>query len=73
MEDRPSNGPWLPDRRGHHQRDPRPRPHKRWRVLYIDEIDDVTTAHDTRPWGTADNYNPTHPFPVIDQILAAVD
>lgn len=50
-----------------------PDPNKRWRVPYIDEIDDITTAPGSPTWGTADNYNPTHPFPVIDQLAAAVD
>ena len=32
-----------------------------------------TTSGDTNaPWGTADNYNPAHPFPAIDQVAHAV-
>lgn len=50
-----------------------PDPNKRWRVLYIDEIDNITAATESHNWGTADNYNPTHPFPVIDQLFAAVE
>jgi hypothetical protein len=47
-------------------------PRKRWRCMYIDDIDHVTAADHASPWGTADNYNPTHPFHVIDQLAIAI-
>jgi hypothetical protein len=47
-------------------------PRKRWRCLYIDEIDQTRAAQPTSPWGTADNYNPSHPFPAIDQVTIAI-
>jgi hypothetical protein len=42
--------------------------------LDIDEIDDVTVTHHASQWVTADNYNPTRPFPagVIDQFAIAI-
>jgi hypothetical protein len=46
-------------------------PSKRWRCMYVDEIDRVIAAHPTSPWQTADNYNPKHPFPAIDHITIA--
>jgi hypothetical protein len=51
-----------------------PDPSRRWRCLYIDEIDDVTPAHPTSQWVTADNYSPTQPFPagVIDELAIAI-
>ena len=49
-----------------------PDPRKRWRCMFIDEIDHVTPADDTTPWATADNYNPTHPFPAIDETTIAI-
>lgn len=49
-----------------------PNPRKRWRVLYLDQIDSVTATHDTNHWATADNYNPTHPFPTIDELFTAI-
>jgi hypothetical protein len=51
-----------------------PDPTRRWRCLYIDEIDDVTPAHHANQWATADNYNPAEPFPagVIDELAIAI-
>ncbi|MGH9104647.1 MAG: hypothetical protein ACRDZX_02200 [Acidimicrobiales bacterium] len=46
-------------------------PRQRWRVFFVDEADEVA-ADMAAPWGTAENYNPTHPFPAVDEILAAV-
>jgi hypothetical protein len=46
-------------------------PRKRWRCMYIDEIDHID-ADEQNAWGTADNYNPTHPFPTIDHLAIAV-
>jgi hypothetical protein len=49
-----------------------PDPRKRWRCLYIDEIDQVL-PDPTSDWHTADNYNPNHPFPAtIDQLATAI-
>jgi hypothetical protein len=45
-------------------------PRQRWRCMFIDEIDHIT-ADDTSPWGTADNYNPTHPFNAINEVTLA--
>lgn len=46
-------------------------PRQRWRVFFVDEADDVE-ADMAAPWETAENYNPAHPFPAVDEILAAV-
>jgi len=48
-----------------------PDPHKRWRCMYIDEIDHVE-ADTTAPWQTTGNYNPNRPFPAIDRVILAV-
>lgn len=48
-----------------------PDPGKRWRCMFIDEIDFVV-ADPTTPWGTADNYNPSRPFNSIDQVTLAI-
>lgn len=45
-------------------------PARRWRCLYIDEIDDV--AGDDGLWQSAPNYNPRRPFPAADAVAAAV-
>lgn len=50
-----------------------PDPCKRWRVLFVDEIDELATADAANAWRTADNYNASHPFPVIDEVFTAVD
>ena len=49
-----------------------PDPRKRWRCMYVDEIDDVAAADPASPWQTADNYNPAQPFPAIDQVAVAI-
>jgi hypothetical protein len=49
-----------------------PDPTKRWRLLFVDQIDEVTDAPDAQ-WGTAHNYNPRHPFPVIDEVSVAIN
>jgi len=49
-----------------------PDPTKRWRCLYIDEITDLTPADPTSPWHTANNYNPTNPIPIANEITVAV-
>jgi hypothetical protein len=50
-----------------------PNPTKRWRLLYVDEIDQVVAADPLSTWGSANNYNASHPFPIIDEIYRAVD
>ncbi|HUG85247.1 MAG TPA: hypothetical protein VMM13_11820 [Euzebya sp.] len=48
-------------------------PHKRWRCLFIDEVDQVLLADPSSPWRTADNYNHTRPFPRdIDEVTIAI-
>lgn len=49
-----------------------PDPNKRWRCMYIDELDHVH-PHPTAPWATADNYNPSRPFNTIDTVTIAVN
>lgn len=44
-----------------------PDPHKRWRCMFVDEIQSVV-ADATIPWQTADNYNPSRPFHAIDEV-----
>ena len=46
-------------------------PRQRWRCLFIDEVDQVLLDM-SAPWATADNYNPAHPFPAIDEVSLAV-
>jgi hypothetical protein len=48
-----------------------PDPTKRWRCMYIDEIDHVA-ADTTAGWQTTRNYNPQRPFPAIDHVILAV-
>ena len=47
-------------------------PRKRWRCLYIDEIDHLLAETTSSQWGTADNYNYSHPFPAIDEVTIAI-
>lgn len=47
-------------------------PRKRWRCLFVDEVDSVAAADAASAWGTADNYNPSHPFHVIDEVIVAI-
>ncbi|MGH9069344.1 MAG: hypothetical protein ACRD0J_17910 [Acidimicrobiales bacterium] len=47
-------------------------PHKRWRCMYVDEIDQVLPTAPDSPWGTADNYNPSDPSPAIDHVAIAI-
>ena len=47
-------------------------PRKRWRCLFVDEVDSVVAADAASAWGTADNYNPSHPFPAIDEVTVAI-
>lgn len=48
-------------------------PHKRWRCMFIDEIERVVDAEPAATWQTADNYNPSRPFNAIDHVAVAVD
>lgn len=50
-----------------------PDPRKRWRLMFVDEIEEVVAADAASDWGTADNYNASHPFPVIDRVFSAID
>ena len=45
---------------------------KRWRCFLVDEVEAVALADQAAPWGTADNYNPSHPFNAIDDVAVAV-
>jgi len=47
-------------------------PRKRWRCMYIDDIDQVLAADPASPWQSADNYNPTHPFRFIAHVAIAI-
>ena len=47
-------------------------PRRRWRCLFVDDIEQVTTADPASPWETADNYNPAHPFNAIDHVTLAI-
>ncbi len=46
-------------------------PQRRWRNLFVDEIDHVT-VDPASPWQTADNYNHSRPFNSIDDIAIAM-
>jgi hypothetical protein len=48
-----------------------PDPRKRWRCLFVDEIDHVD-AEPTTSWQTADNYNHARPFNAIDHLSIAI-
>ncbi len=47
-------------------------PRKRWRCLFVDEIDKVGAAGPDDAWASADNYSPAHPFHVIDEVAVSV-
>jgi hypothetical protein len=47
-------------------------PRKRWRRMFVDEIDRVADAAPTTTWQTADNYNHLCPFNAIDHVTVAV-
>jgi hypothetical protein len=47
-------------------------PRRRWRCMHIDEIDHLIPADPASTWGTADNYNPSQPFPAIDETAIAI-
>ncbi|MGH8917057.1 MAG: hypothetical protein ACRD1K_09335 [Acidimicrobiales bacterium] len=48
-----------------------PDPAKRWRCMFVDEIELVTTDH-SAAWQTPDNYNPARPFNGSVEIALAV-
>ena len=48
-------------------------PTKRWRCMFVDEVDQVIVAEPASPWGTADNYNASHPFNTIDELTIAIN
>ncbi|MGH9062637.1 MAG: hypothetical protein ACRD0L_01420, partial [Acidimicrobiales bacterium] len=47
-------------------------PRKRWRCMYVDEVDQVLAADHASPWQSAENYNSARPFPVIEEVAVAV-
>jgi hypothetical protein len=47
-------------------------PRKRWRCLFVDEIDHVAAAEPASAWQSADNYNSAHPFNAIDEVSVAI-
>jgi len=47
-------------------------PRHRWRCLFVDEVERVLPVGPAGPWGTADNYNSSHPFPAIDEVTVAI-
>ncbi len=47
-------------------------PRRRWRCLFIDEVEHVTAAEPLSAWQTADNYNYSHPFNAIDVVTVAI-
>ena len=47
-------------------------PRRRWRCLFVDEIDQVIAADETNAWATADNYNHRRPFAITDDVAIAV-
>lgn len=49
-----------------------PDPRKRWRCMFVDEIELVTADHTTQ-WQTPDNYNPARPFNAAAEITLAID
>jgi hypothetical protein len=49
-----------------------PDPRKRWRCMFVDQIDRVVEAEPTTPWQSADNYNHSRPFNAIDHLSIAV-
>lgn len=47
-------------------------PRRRWRNLFVDDIDHAVLADPANTWETADNYNPSHPFNSIDRLAIAI-
>jgi hypothetical protein len=46
-------------------------PRKRWRCLFVDEVDHVAVDRTTQ-WESASNYNHSRPFSAIDDVTVAV-
>jgi hypothetical protein len=46
-------------------------PRKRWRCLFVDELDDVAVDWAAK-WESASNYNHSRPFSAIDHVAVAV-
>jgi hypothetical protein len=50
-----------------------PDPNKRWRLMFVDEIDHVDVDDDgTACWATAANYDHGRPFPAVTEVSVAV-
>ena len=49
-----------------------PDPTKRWRCMFVDQIELVTADH-TTAWQTPDNYNPARPFNAGAEVTFAID
>jgi hypothetical protein len=47
-------------------------PAKRWRLLFVDEVDRVAVVEPAEAWASATNYNPARPFNAIDVLTLAV-
>ena len=47
-------------------------PRRRWRCFFVDEVENVVAVDQAGPWGTAANYNASHPFNAIDYVSVAV-
>ncbi len=47
-------------------------PRRRWRCLFVDEVEHVAAADPANTWQTADNYNHSRPFNAIDQVTIAI-
>lgn len=47
-------------------------PRLRWRCMFVDEVDQVVAAGPDSAWASADNYNPSRPFHVIDEVAVAI-
>jgi hypothetical protein len=46
-------------------------PRKRWRCLFVDEVDHVTVDGKAQ-WESASNYNHSRPFSAIDEVTVVV-
>ncbi len=47
-------------------------PRKRWRCMFVDQIDHIVAADPASPWQSADNYNAERPFNAIDELTIAI-
>ena len=48
-------------------------PRKRWRCMFVDEVEQIVAADPASPWQSADNYNDEHPFNAIDEVTIAIN